>query len=212
MKNLVHHLQFVAIHWNFLFLMNSNALQQTVISTKLHCAPPKWTLVQNHIVNLDLYVHCELLGYYILCPFPCAPLLKNVGTPCAPWCTMQVGGVQLRSMVHNIALYHWSGAQHSFVPLKWCTRRFHKPSQTDGQTAANKCTTSLLHCLNNKQLLCLPSIITEVTICLLLHVSPRFLWTGSVNISWLIRSCILVSVTILLPMAVVIFCFHSSWT
>ena len=33
------------------------------------------------------------------------------------WCAMQVGDAPCRSMVHNVALYNWSGAQ----------RRFHKP-------------------------------------------------------------------------------------
>ena len=36
---------------------------------------------------------------------------ENLGPSCAPWCTMQVGGAQCRSMVHKIALYQWSGAQ-----------------------------------------------------------------------------------------------------
>ncbi len=35
-------------------------------------------------------------------------------------CTLQVGDAQCRSMVHNIALYRWSGAQH----------RSHKPTHT----------------------------------------------------------------------------------
>ncbi len=41
-------------------------------------------------------------------------------------CTTQVGGAQCRPTVHNIVLYHWSGAQ----------RRFHKPISllTDRQT------------------------------------------------------------------------------
>ncbi len=47
---------------------------------------------------------------------------EKLGPPCAPWCTMQVGGAQCRLMVHKVALYHWSGAQHVF----------HKPGQTDG--------------------------------------------------------------------------------
>ncbi len=50
-------------------------------------------------------------------------LLKKIRPPCAPQCTMpQVGGAQRRSMVHNVALYHCSGAQH----------RSHKPTPTHG--------------------------------------------------------------------------------
>ena len=51
------------------------------------------------------------------------PLLMDIGPPCAPWCTTQVGSAHCRSMVHNIVLYPWSGAQ----------RRSHKPRQTDRQ-------------------------------------------------------------------------------
>ena len=44
---------------------------------------------------------------------------------CAAWCTEQVGDAQCRSIVHNVALYHWSGAHG----------RFHKPmsNRRDGQ-------------------------------------------------------------------------------
>ena len=44
----------------------------------------------------------------------------DTGPPCAPWCTMQVGGAQCRPMVHNAVLYSLSGAQHSS----------HKPNST----------------------------------------------------------------------------------
>ncbi len=37
--------------------------------------------------------------------------LTDIGTPCAPWCTMQVGGAQSRSVVHKVVPYHWEGAQ-----------------------------------------------------------------------------------------------------
>ena len=51
---------------------------------KMSCAPPNqykvtlWTSkeymsVQNYIVNLDLYVTCEPLNDYTLCPSSCAP-------------------------------------------------------------------------------------------------------------------------------------------
>ena len=55
-----------------------------LISTKLHCASPRCTSVQNYMVH-------------------------NAGR----CCTMQV-----------------DGTHHSSVPLKWCTTRFHKPTQT----------------------------------------------------------------------------------
>ena len=29
-----------------------------------------------------------------------------IGPPCAPWCTMQVGGAQCRSVVHNIVVHN----------------------------------------------------------------------------------------------------------
>ncbi len=34
-------------------------------------------------------------------------------TVTSPWCTMKVGGAQHRSVVHNVVLYHWDGAQRS---------------------------------------------------------------------------------------------------
>ena len=53
------------------------------------------------------------------------PHLTDIGPPCAPWCTMQVGGAQHRSMVCNVVLYSVGGAQ----------RRSHKPTLTHSQTA-----------------------------------------------------------------------------
>ncbi len=40
-----------------------------LISTKLHCAPPQCTLVENYSVNLDKYVRCEPPNDYVMCPF-----------------------------------------------------------------------------------------------------------------------------------------------
>ena len=50
-------------------------------------------------------------------------LLKDIGPLCAPWSTTQVAGVQRKSLVHNVVLYHWGAAQCSS----------HKPSQTHRQ-------------------------------------------------------------------------------
>ncbi len=41
-----------------------------LISTKLHCAPPRCMSVQNYIVNHDLYVGCEPPNGSSLCPCP----------------------------------------------------------------------------------------------------------------------------------------------
>ncbi len=85
--------------------------QRTARLTISHCAPSRWWLIKNryehHLIStkLDQSVHLYR------------------GLPCAPWSTMQVSGAQCRLMVHNIVLYHHSGAQH----------RFHKP---DRQTYA----------------------------------------------------------------------------
>ena len=51
-------------------------------------------------------------------------VFHQICPPCVPWCTMQVGGVQHRSMVHNIVLYSLGGAQ--------C--RSHKPRNPSPQT------------------------------------------------------------------------------
>ncbi len=63
--------------------------------------------------------------------------LKGTGPTCALWCTMQVGGAQCRSVVHNIVLHSRGNAQ----------RRSHKPKQTgrqaERQTDKIICETSL---------------------------------------------------------------------
>ncbi len=39
----------------------------------------------------------------------CAPSRGSwLGPLCAPWCTTQVGGAGRGSMVHNVAMHHWS--------------------------------------------------------------------------------------------------------
>ena len=45
--------------------------------------------------------------------------LRDIGPPCPPWCTMEVGGAQRRSVVHSVILYQCGGAQRSS----------HKPKQ-----------------------------------------------------------------------------------
>ena len=68
-----------------------NHLVNHIISTNLHHAPPK-CMVENYIVTLLCQTVKTVSG-----------LLKNLGLPCVPWCTMQVGG-----------------AQCSYAPLQWC--------------------------------------------------------------------------------------------
>ncbi len=48
-------------------------MQNHLVSTKLHCAPPKCMSVQNYIVNIDLHVLCETMR-----PCLCAPLLMDI--------------------------------------------------------------------------------------------------------------------------------------
>ena len=50
-----------------------NRLVHHLISTRLHCALAKCTLVQNYIENLDLHVRCQAENYYIMHPCPYAP-------------------------------------------------------------------------------------------------------------------------------------------
>ncbi len=62
------------------------------------------THVQNYIVNLDFFVLFE----WIFCV-----------------CAIVHDGAQRRSMVHNLALYCWSGAQHSFhKPFLYASQNF----------------------------------------------------------------------------------------
>ena len=42
------------------------------------------------------------------------PTSKKVGSPCAIWCTTQVGSAQHRLIMHNVALCLWNGAPHRF--------------------------------------------------------------------------------------------------
>ncbi len=92
--------------------------------TELNCAP--FTCILHHQTALCTMVHkWDLFIYWwvwLWC-LRCALL----GHPCAPWCRMQVGGAQHRSIVHKVAVYHCSGAQ--------C--RSHKPRQTDRQTQSD---------------------------------------------------------------------------
>ena len=44
-----------------------------LFSTKLRCALPKCTSVQNYIVNLDLHIRCQPLKYFTMHPCHCAP-------------------------------------------------------------------------------------------------------------------------------------------
>ena len=102
---------------------------QTARLTTSHCTPSRWRLVaymkkrhvhhlistklyqeQNFIVKLDLYGPCEP-SWKMAKPFGWHLLLKEIGLSCAPWCTTQISGAQCRSVVDNVALYHWSGAQ-----------------------------------------------------------------------------------------------------
>ena len=54
------------------------------------------------------------------------PHLTDIGPPCAPWCTLQVGGAQHRSMVHNVVLYSLGGALHrSHKPIRAYTLNIH---------------------------------------------------------------------------------------
>ncbi len=80
--------------------------------------------IQNYIVTLDLHVRCTLSCIHALVQhlfvvnlprknaldhhakyWGWPLLLKNVGPPYAPWCTMQIGSAQRRLMAHNVALY-----------------------------------------------------------------------------------------------------------
>ena len=55
-------------------IMNmQNHLVHHLISTKLRCALPKYTSVQNYFLNLDLHVRCQPPKYYTTRPCPCAP-------------------------------------------------------------------------------------------------------------------------------------------
>ncbi len=83
----------------------------TATLTTSQCAPPGCWLIT--YMKKKRHVH-----HLISTKQHCAP---PKCFPCAPWCTSQVGGAQHRSVVHNIVLYCWSGAQH----------RSHKPGQTD---------------------------------------------------------------------------------
>ncbi len=51
--------------WSELITNMQNLLEHHLISTKLHCALPKCTLVQNYIVNRDLHVRCQPQIYYM---------------------------------------------------------------------------------------------------------------------------------------------------
>ena len=82
--------------WSIVNMQNCHV--HYLISAKLHCAPPKRSshhFMESYIVNMS----------------------KKVGPLCAPGCTMQVSDAQRRLIVHNIALYRWSGAQNSFHKL-----------------------------------------------------------------------------------------------
>ena len=73
-----------------------------LISTKLHCAPPKF---------IGTELHCEP---WFVCTLWTTEWLHSVSMP------LKVSGIQCRSMVQGEALTCWSGAQHSF----------HKPIHT----------------------------------------------------------------------------------
>ncbi len=112
-----------------------NCLVHHLISTKLCCALPKWTLVQNYIVNLDLYVHCPPLNDYILCPCPCASPVhvhcQRMLQKCPP--TSHGHRSPLRTLVRNTGrrcTAQVSGARCSPVLLRWRTTQLSQ-SQTD---------------------------------------------------------------------------------
>ena len=76
-----------------LIMFMQNHLVHHLVSTKLHCAPPKCMSVENYIVNLDLHVRCQPQKYYTMRLCPCAspvyvrcqPTLHDHGTKGVPF-------------------------------------------------------------------------------------------------------------------------------
>ena len=88
-----------------------------LISSKLHCAPPKCMSVQNYIANLVNHLHtiCMLwttkkIKMLEVTPTPQKSTWSR--PPCAPWCTTQVSGAQCRSLV--LADNDFSGILNTF--------------------------------------------------------------------------------------------------
>ncbi len=102
-------------------------------------------------------------------------LLTDIVPPCAPWCTMQVGGAHCRLVVHNVVLYRWGSAQHSS----------HKPRQTLRLTILH-CTpycewfltnmqNSLVHHLTGTKLCCaLPKCMSALNYIVNLDLHIRY--------------------------------------
>ena len=106
-----------------------NHLENHLISAKLRCAPPKYTSVQNYIVNLDLHVRCQPQKT-ILCVRALVHHLQvssnqNAGIKCVGGTPTSNGHRSpLCTMVYNAGRWYTTqvaGAQHSPVPTKWCT-------------------------------------------------------------------------------------------
>ncbi len=123
--------------WLIKYMTNRHHVHH-LISTRLHCAPPKCTLVQNYIVNLDLYVHflsmCLVHHVRGVTYWPKCLLSVLVNhqkrRKSSMWTTKKwklfgvtatskkisspcACGAQRRSMVHNVVLYRCSGAQQN---------------------------------------------------------------------------------------------------
>ena len=132
-----------------------NRFVHHLISTKLHCAPPKCTSVQNYIVNLDLHIHSQPPTLWpvkyrqwtksvCFMHVPCAPQKKMLRTtPTSHGCRFP-----LCTMVRNAGQWcttQAGGAQHSPVPMKWCTTSFHKLLQPNSQLAGHSKIQTWIH-------------------------------------------------------------------
>ncbi len=76
--------------------------------------------MQNHLVHRpNRYKATQ-------CTTKCMLIVQNAGPPGATWCTMEVGGAQRRSVVHNVVLYPWGSAQHSSHKPLWMNREMNE--------------------------------------------------------------------------------------
>ena len=89
------------------FFCRQNHLVHHLINTKLHCALPKCTLLQNYIVNLDLHVRCQPTKQLFA-------LYGEIKFFVFLWLT-----TNMQIKVHSVVLYHihFGSAQHNFVPI-----------------------------------------------------------------------------------------------
>ncbi len=78
--------------------------------------------IQSYIVHHQSVRRYRPTMWTLISWFVCQgrlPFLMDIGPPCAPWCTAQVGGAQRRSVMHNVVLYRWISTQcrsHTFAP------------------------------------------------------------------------------------------------